>query len=55
MNLTEQLAGSHRQIVDSNKSACLMLNDQGQEIRVTQAMVVSLCQQLIKQCRNIKN
>jgi hypothetical protein len=55
MNLTEQLAGSHRQIIDSHKSACLMLNDQGQEVQVTQAMVVSACQQLLKKCRTIKN
>ena len=55
VNLTSQLTGSHRQIVDANKSACVMLNDQGQEVRVTQDMIVTMCQQLIKRCRNIKN
>ena len=53
MNVTEQFVGQGHRILDPQKSACVMVNDQGQEVRVTQAMVVSLCQQLIQQCRSI--
>ena len=45
-----------KNVVESQKkNACVMLNDQGQEIHITKAMVVSACQQLLRQCRSIKN
>lgn len=55
MNVTEQFVGQSHRILDPHKSACVMLDEQGQEVRVTQAMVVSVCQQLIQQCRNISS
>ncbi|WP_407639235.1 PA1571 family protein [Acinetobacter larvae] len=36
-------------------NTCVMLDDNGQETHITKAMVVSICQQLLKQCRNIKS
>jgi hypothetical protein len=57
MNIGEQILHSGvKHVVDSQKKgACVMLNDQGQEVHITKAMVVSVCQQLLNQCRNIKN
>ena len=57
MNIGEQILHSCvKHVVDSQKKgACVMLNDQGQEVHITKAMVVSVCQQLLNQCRNIKN
>lgn len=56
MNLNEavtQRGMSH--VLDSKKNACVMLNDQGQEVHITKDMIVNACQQLLKQCRNIKS
>ena len=57
MNIGEQILNSGiKHVVDSQKKgACVMLNDQGQEVHITKAMVVSVCQQLLNQCRSIKN
>lgn len=57
MNVSEQIIsrGLKSVLESQQKNACVMLNDQGQEVHVTKAMVVSVCQQLLKQCRNIKN
>lgn len=57
MSLTEQIVnrGMKHVIEAQHKNACVMLNDQGQEVQVTKAMVVKACQQLLNQCRSIKN
>lgn len=56
MNLNDQFVISRRNVLETaQKSACVMLNDQGQEVHITKAMVVNVCQQLLKKCRNIKN
>ena len=57
MSMAEQIMNrSVQHVLDKqHKNACVMLNDQGQEVQVTKAMVVVACQQLLKQCRSIKN
>lgn len=57
MNVSEQIIsrGIKNVVESQKKNACVMLNDQGQEVNVTKAMVVSACQQLLRQCRSIKN
>ena len=36
-------------------NTCYMLDDDGREIQITTAMIRSVCHQLLKQCRTIKN
>lgn len=57
MNVTEQVMNRGlQQVVESqHKNACVMLNDHGHEVHITKAMVVAACQQLLNQCRSIKN
>ncbi len=57
MNVTEQIIsrGIKHVLKSQNKDACVMLNDQGHEVHITKAMVVAACQQLLNQCRNVKN
>ena len=57
MNVSEQIfkSGMKSVLESQQKNACVMFNEQGQEVHVTKAMVVTVCQQLLKQCRNIKN
>ena len=40
-------------IVNLTKGEKVIYNDK--EVIITKAMVVSVCQQLLQQCRNIKN
>ena len=56
MNITEQIHDSTSQhIVESqHKNTCVMLDDNGQEVKITKDMVVSVCHQLLNQCRNVK-
>lgn len=57
MNLTENtVTRDSRCIIESqNQDTCVMLDDNGQEINITKDMVVSVCQQLLNQCRNIQS
>lgn len=57
MKIGEQiLTRGLKHVLDGQKSnACYMLDEQGKEVVITKAMVVSVCQQLLQQCRNIKN
>ncbi len=57
MKIGEQiLTRGLKHVLDSQKnSTCYMLDEQGKEVVITKAMVVSVCQQLLQQCRNIKN
>lgn len=36
-------------------NTCYMLDEKGKEVPITTAMVHSVCNQLLKQCRTIKN
>lgn len=57
MNLTENaVTRESRCIVETqNQNTCVMLDDNGQEINITKDMVVTVCQQLLNQCRNIQS
>lgn len=57
MNLGEKIAtrGLKYVLESQNKNTCVMFDDNGKEVHITNAMVVTICQQLLKQCRNIKN
>ena len=57
MNLGEKIAtrGLKYVLESQNKNTCVMLDDNGKEVQITKAMVVVACQQLLNQCRNIKN
>ena len=56
MNLGEKLAprGLKCVLESQNKNTCVMLDDNGKEVQITKAMVVTVCQQLLNQCRNIQ-
>ncbi|NHC04668.1 hypothetical protein G9F31_13020 [Acinetobacter sp. 187] len=57
MNVAEQMInqGIKHVLEAQHKNACVMVNEHGHEVHVTKAMVVAACQQLLNQCRNIKN
>lgn len=57
MNVSDQIlkTGLKHVLSTQQKDTCVMLDDNGKEVPVTKAMVVSVCHQLLKQCRNIKN
>lgn len=57
MNVTDQIltTGLKHVLSTQQKDTCVMFDDNGKEVTVTKAMVVSMCHQLLKQCRNIKN
>lgn len=38
-----------------NTNQSYMVNAEGKEVQITTAMVRTVCNQLLKQCRNIKN
>lgn len=56
MNLGEKITTrSLKYVLESqNKNTCVMLDEQGKEVQITKAMVVTVCQQLLKQCRTIQ-
>ncbi len=57
MNVTEKMITRGLQHVLENqaKNTCVMLDDKGGEVHITKDMVVSVCHQLLKQCRSVKN
>ncbi len=58
MNVTEKMIKRGLQHVLDNQpksTTCVMLDDNGQEVHITKDMVVSVCHQLLKQCRSVKN
>ena len=57
MKIREQiLSRGLKHVLDGQKSnTCYMLDEHGREIPITKAMVVTVCQQLLQHCRNIKN
>ena len=56
MNLGEKIAtrGLKYVLESQNKNTCVMLDYNGKEVQITKAMVVTVCQQLLNQCRNIQ-
>ena len=45
-----------KHVLDSKAlNTCYMLDEQGKEVPMTTSMVRSVCYQLLKQCRSIKN
>lgn len=38
-----------------NTHQAYLVNAEGKEVQITTAMVTTVCHQLLKQCRNIKN
>ena len=57
MNVTENIISRGVQHVLDKKTenTCVMLDENGKEVHITKDMVVSVCHQLLKQCRNVKN
>lgn len=57
MNIVENVvAREGRCIVEpKQENTCVMLDENGQEINITKDMVVSVCQELLNQCRNIQS
>jgi len=57
MSVTEQLiTRSIKHVLENQpKNTCVMLDDNGQEVKITKDMVVNVCHQLINKCRNVKN
>ncbi|SPL70391.1 PA1571 family protein [Acinetobacter stercoris] len=57
MNISEQILkrGLKHVLDGQKKNTCYMLDENGREVQITKAMVVTVCQQVLKQCRNIKN
>ncbi|MDM1757333.1 MULTISPECIES: PA1571 family protein [Acinetobacter] len=57
MTVSEKIITRNLQHVLDNqpKNTCVMLDENGKEVSITKDMVVTMCHQLLKQCRNIKN
>ena len=57
MSVSEQIikSGIQHVLESQPKNTCVMLDDNGQEINITKDMVVTVCQQLLNQCRNIQS
>ncbi|MDQ8936803.1 PA1571 family protein [Acinetobacter rudis] len=57
MNIAENVVVREgRCMVEPQKQdTCVMLDDNGQEVNITKDMVVSVCQELLNQCRNIQS
>ena len=36
------------------ENTCVMLDENGQEVKITKDMVVNMCHELLNQCRNVK-
>ena len=56
MNVSNTVVKQTLNVLDSkNTHRGYMLDAEGKEVQITTAMVRTVCQQLLKQCRNIKN
>ena len=57
MSVSEQLISrSIKHLLESQpKNTCVMLDDNGQEVKITKDMVVNVCHQLLNKCRNVKD
>ncbi len=57
MSVSEQLVsrGIMHVLDKQPKNTCVMLDDNGKEVNVTKDMVLNVCHQLLKKCRNVKN
>ena len=56
MSMAEQILnrGMKHVLETQKKNACVMVNDQGQEVQITKAMVVVACQQLLNNVEILK-
>lgn len=57
MNVRDKIIQqSLKQVIESKATnTCYMLDEKGKEVPITTAMVRTVCHQLLKQCRTIKN
>ncbi|WP_086181773.1 PA1571 family protein [Acinetobacter sp. ANC 4558] len=55
MNVDTVIKKSIKVLESQNTHRGYMLDAEGKEVQITTAMVRTVCQQLLKQCRNIKN
>ena len=57
MNVRDKIIQqSLKQLIESKAAnTCYMLDEKGKEVPITTAMVRTVCHQLLKQCRTIKN
>ncbi|WP_171407744.1 PA1571 family protein [Acinetobacter rongchengensis] len=57
MSVSEQIikSGIQHVLESQPKNTCVMLDDDGKEVNITKDMVVNVCHQLLRQCRNVKN
>lgn len=56
MNMSNVVVKQGLKVLEGQKmNHSYMVDAQGKEIQITTAMVTTVCQQLLKQCRNIKN
>lgn len=57
MNVSENTLNNNvKHVLEQQpKNTCVMLDANGQEVPITKDMVVSMCYQLLQQCRTVKN
>ena len=57
MNMSQVILKQSLKVLDHNKAAHsgYIVDEQGKEVQITSAMVLSACHQLLNQCRSIKN
>jgi hypothetical protein len=57
MNIGNTTVKENTKVLDSKNThhRGYMLDAEGKEVQITTAMVRTVCTQLLKQCRNIKN
>lgn len=56
MSMSKAVIKKSLEVLDATKkNNAYLLDADGKEVQITSAMVVNVCQQLLKQCRNIKN
>lgn len=56
MSMSKVIVKQSLKVLDATaKNHSYLLDAEGKEVQITSAMVRSVCHQLLKQCRNIKN
>lgn len=57
MTMSQVIIKQSLKVLDQNKVAHsgYIVDEQGKEVQITSAMVLSACHQLLNQCRSIKN
>ncbi len=56
MSMNEQVLtrGIQHVLEGKPENTCVMLDENGQEVKITKDMVVNMCHELLNQCRNVK-